>query len=242
MTVTARRVALLSAVLLGGFAAGLGTGSSFFFAADQETSRVVDEAFAERLRSLRIPRFGGQGSADGSGELHAWLLWPLRMLAALFVLAVCAALTYAVVRAAAGLRALRRLRRLRSTACRRGDDYADERSTDDAVTALRRRLRDGIDAGVAQLEGTAPSREVVIACYQELERAAADAGTARAPADTPSELVVRMLAGHHVPAASAETLVALYEQARFSPHPVDDSMRAAARRCLDDVRRALVPS
>lgn len=239
MTPALRRAGLLFTVVVGVVLAGLFSGSSFFFAADRQPYSLTDEEVAERVRRLRLAQLS-RGAGDGSGELHPLLMWPIRILIVAFVLAVVAAVGYGLVQAVRGLRALRRLLALRARADREGEDYVDHaRSDDDAVTALRRRLRQGLDVGVEQLDASAPAREVVIACYQGLQRAAADAGTAPAPADTPTELVLRVLAAHSVPAVSARTLVALYEQARFSPHAVDDTMRADARRCLDDVRSCL---
>jgi hypothetical protein len=244
VTPALRRGALTAGVLVACLVAGAGAGSTFFFAADREVTFKVDEELKRRLRGLADQDTGQSGgAARGSSRLPAPLLWPVRLLALLFALGVLAAVAYALVRFLQGLLKLRRLRQLRHIADVDAEDYADEhRSDDDAATELRRRLRTHLEVGVGELEGQVASREVVIACYQALEQEALRVGAGSTPADTPTELVLRLLATYDVPAPSAEELVELYEQARFSPRPVDDEMREAARRCLGDVRAGLATS
>ena len=72
-----------------------------------------------------------------------------------------------------------------------------------------------------------------------MERAFAQAGSARRPDESPMELLARVLDEQYVPEGDVRRLTALFAEARFSTHPVDDEMRAAARRSLDNVARAL---
>ncbi|MET9020496.1 DUF4129 domain-containing protein [Actinopolymorpha sp. NPDC004070] len=102
------------------------------------------------------------------------------------------------------------------------------------------RLRAAVDAGIEDLDddGTDP-RRAVIACWLRLEAAAAAAGTPRAPADTPGDLVARMLAAHQVSAAVLRGCADLYRKARYAPAEVEESMRTQAREALGRLRAEL---
>lgn len=110
---------------------------------------------------------------------------------------------------------------------------------DAASDELRSRLRGEVVAGLEDLDEAADPRRAVIACWLRLERTVAEAGTPRLAAETPGELVGRVLAEHQVRPGALERLTALYREARYSPHDVDDHVRNAARAALDDVRRDL---
>jgi Domain of unknown function (DUF4129) len=97
-------------------------------------------------------------------------------------------------------------------------------------------LLDEIDAGIEDLETIEDPRAAVIACYRRLQRAASDAGVERRPADTPFELLDRLLQRDSVPSERARRLTVLFEQARFSTGTIDDRMRREALDCLVDIR------
>ncbi|GIH81326.1 DUF4129 domain-containing protein [Planobispora longispora] len=97
------------------------------------------------------------------------------------------------------------------------------------------RVREALRAGLADLDSAGDPRRAVIACWLRLEHAAARAGTPRALADTPADLVARLLAAHRVGEAALERLAAAYRRARYSPHEVDDPLRETARRALAEV-------
>lgn len=119
-------------------------------------------------------------------------------------------------------------------------DYADDdRSDEDVATALRRRVRQELTALAADLDTAPDPREAVIACYVRMEAALAAAGSARRATESPLELVARVLAEQDVPEADVRRLTTLFEEARFSSHPVTDHMRRDARRSLDAVADAL---
>ncbi|WP_073697151.1 DUF4129 domain-containing protein [Mycobacterium sp. ST-F2] len=84
-------------------------------------------------------------------------------------------------------------------------------------------------------------RESIIACYAAMERALADApGAAPQDSDTPSEVLARAVEHHALHAGSASELVALFAEARFSPHVMTERHRedaaAALLRVLDELR------
>lgn len=94
-------------------------------------------------------------------------------------------------------------------------------------------VREAVRAGIDDLDDDAVDpRRAVIACWLRLEHAAAAAGTPRAPGDTPTDLVTRMLAAHRVSARSLNRIAILYRRARYSPDEVGADMRVEARAAL----------
>ncbi|MFF0309776.1 DUF4129 domain-containing protein [Streptosporangium sp. NPDC004379] len=96
-------------------------------------------------------------------------------------------------------------------------------------------IRAALRAGLADLDAGGDPRRAVIACWLRLEHAAAGAGTPRMAADTPAELVARLLAGHRVGGPALDRLAAAYRRARYAPHEVTVSLRAEARAALAEV-------
>jgi hypothetical protein len=129
-----------------------------------------------------------------------------------------------------------RIRHRPRTAARR--PLADDVIVDGNAAAEARILGSALDRARADLDESDP-RRAVIACWLRLERAAATVGAPREVADTPAELVAKVLARHDVPAATLRTLAGLYEDARFSAHPVDEADRDRARDALRQVADAL---
>ncbi len=83
------------------------------------------------------------------------------------------------------------------------------------------------------------ARSAIVACYDAMERALADAGAAPRAADTPSEVLARIAAVNPAAARPAGGLTALFREARYSVHPVDESHREAARAALVELRDLL---
>jgi hypothetical protein len=107
----------------------------------------------------------------------------------------------------------------------------------------RQAVLDAVDAGIAELaRADGDARAAVIACWVRLEEVAAAAGTVRAPGDTSSDLVARMLADHQVSAPVLRSLAELYRTARYSPRTVEASMREQARAALGHLRDELARS
>jgi hypothetical protein len=106
------------------------------------------------------------------------------------------------------------------------------RTADDLVAAL--------DAGLEELSDTdRDPRRAVIACWVRLEDAAAAAGTPRHPGDSPTDYVGRLLAEQRVDAGVLAALLAVYREARYATHTVDDQMRQQARSALERLRADL---
>jgi hypothetical protein len=84
-------------------------------------------------------------------------------------------------------------------------------------------------------------REAIIACYAAMERELTHVpGAAPLDCDTPSEVLARAVNRHALNADSATQLVELFEEARFSPHVMNEGHRDAAvdalRLVLADLR------
>jgi hypothetical protein len=84
-------------------------------------------------------------------------------------------------------------------------------------------------------------REAIIACYAAMERELTRVpGAAPLDCDTPSEVLARAVGRHALNADSATRLVDLFEEARFSPHVMDEGHRDSAvealRLVLEDLR------
>jgi hypothetical protein len=103
------------------------------------------------------------------------------------------------------------------------------------------RIRAAVDVGLADLDvADQDPRRAVIACWARLEAAAAAAGTEREPGDSSSEFVQRLLAEHAVTAPVLAGLAAVYREARFATHAVDETMREQARAALRQLRDEFV--
>ncbi|WP_326551482.1 DUF4129 domain-containing protein [Micromonospora sp. NBC_01813] len=100
-----------------------------------------------------------------------------------------------------------------------------------------------VDAGLVELsDADADPRRAVIACWVRLEQAAAAAGTPRQIGDTSTDLVTRLLAGHAISAEVLSAFAAVYRQARYARHAVDERTRAQAQSALRRLRGELTAS
>lgn len=228
-----RTRALVAASVLGIAAAAATVGNGGYLLADQDVEPFRIDIAVVRARIRRGPQ--GSGLPDGVrtlGSLVSELV--LGLVVALLFFLVATALWQVV----AGLLRLRRVRMVGPPTALPSEHDAGEASDDDLVAALRDRLRGALTLDAGAEEG-AGADDVVIACWLAMLAAAADAGTARAVHETPRETLARVLAAHAVPADALDRLAALYERARFSPHPVDAAMRSQARAALGEVLIAL---
>ncbi len=93
------------------------------------------------------------------------------------------------------------------------------------------KLAEAVDTGLAGIE-SGRATDAVIACWVALEGAAASAGVAREPAETPAEFTVRVLGVGGISEPHLIRLGELYREARFSTHGSSEESRAEARAAL----------
>lgn len=117
--------------------------------------------------------------------------------------------------------------------------------TDSAVDSLTRAAEMGLAAVAAP--GQDP-RTAIIACYVAMERGLSiDRAAAPLASDTPMEVLARAFESGVLHDASARELVALFEEARFSPHSMLEWQRMRAEQLLrivlaDLQRRVVAPA
>jgi hypothetical protein len=90
------------------------------------------------------------------------------------------------------------------------------------------------EVGLAEMAdlGREP-REAIIACYAAMERELANVpGAVPQDFDTPTEVLARAVEHHALHADNAVQLVNLFEEARFSPHVMNEGHREVAVRVL----------
>jgi hypothetical protein len=90
------------------------------------------------------------------------------------------------------------------------------------------------EVGLAEIgDLTREPREAIIACYAAMERELTHVpGAAPLDCDTPAEVLARAVDRHALHAASATQLVELFEEARFSPHVMNEGHRDTAVEAL----------
>jgi hypothetical protein len=103
-------------------------------------------------------------------------------------------------------------------------------------------LRKAVEAGRAALGRLSDARLAIIACYLAMESSLAEAGTARADAETPDELLARASGAGLVHGDAAARLTALFYAARFSSHPVPPQAHAEAQDALEAISAGLPES
>ena len=106
-------------------------------------------------------------------------------------------------------------------------------------------IQHGIAQARAALEADLPPSDAVVEAWLALERAAADSGAARSPAQTPTEFTAVVLRRTPGERTAVEALLKLYLRARFSEHALRERDAQQARAALaaiasawDDARAA----
>ncbi|MEV7601273.1 DUF4129 domain-containing protein [Kitasatospora sp. NPDC089797] len=99
-------------------------------------------------------------------------------------------------------------------------------------------LAEAVASGRRALAGT-DARAAVIACYAAMEGSLADSGLPRHPWESPTDLLSRLLSDERIDAAAARELTALFREARYSTHRMDDGQVRRARTALDAIAARL---
>jgi hypothetical protein len=98
--------------------------------------------------------------------------------------------------------------------------------------ALARRA---VDAALEPLRDPTDPRSAVIAAYVRMQRVLAERELGRRSPEAPREYLARVLGEGGMPEGSLTTLTEMFEEARFSLHPIPDS---APRRALGELETA----
>jgi hypothetical protein len=100
----------------------------------------------------------------------------------------------------------------------------------DASAAATESLARAAELGLAEIgDLSREPREAIIACYAAMERQLTRVpGAAPQEFDTPTEVLARAVDRHALHADSATQLVELFEEARFSPHVMNEGHRDVA--------------
>jgi hypothetical protein len=93
-----------------------------------------------------------------------------------------------------------------------------------------------IGDAIDDLENEPDARRAVIAAYARMENVLARNGLKRSPSETPVEYLRRILLGLTSRGDSVSRLTSLFEQAKFSRHEIDVSMKLDAIGALREIR------
>jgi heme/copper-type cytochrome/quinol oxidase subunit 2 len=99
--------------------------------------------------------------------------------------------------------------------------------------------RVAVDAAIDALDSEADPRRAVIAAYRAMQRALGEHGVARRPTEAPREYLQRVLVASQANEREAKTLTGLFEEARYSTHPIPERFRELALTALQSLRGRL---
>jgi hypothetical protein len=102
-----------------------------------------------------------------------------------------------------------------------------------------RRVQRAVAAGLQELRLHTDPRQAIIACYARLEHLLTDYGVPAHAHLTPQEYMHTALHDLDLPTDAFAGLVALFELARYSLHPLDETARATAMAHLEQVQAHL---
>lgn len=162
--------------------------------------------------------------------MSAWLLWTL---AGIVLTAVVAGALLQVRHRGLWGAGRRRRRKARGTAP--GAIEPSSASEEDDAEVARR----AVDAAVESLRDPADPRGAVIAAYARMEEVLGERDLGRRRPEAPREYLMRVLHEQGMPEPSLTTLTALFEEARFSLHPISQAAPRRALSALENARLAL---
>jgi Domain of unknown function (DUF4129) len=99
--------------------------------------------------------------------------------------------------------------------------------------------RAAVDAAIGALDAEADPRRAVIAAYGAMQRTLGEHGVARSPTEAPREYLQRVLVASQASEREAKTLTGLFEEARYSTHPIPERLREVALAALRSLRGRL---
>ncbi len=96
-----------------------------------------------------------------------------------------------------------------------------------------------VQAAMTALDTIDDPRAAVITAYAAMQDTLAARGVPRSPTEAPREYLRRVLRASDASEAGARTLTGLFEEARFSTHPISERVRQRALSALSAVRTEL---
>jgi uncharacterized protein DUF4129 len=105
--------------------------------------------------------------------------------------------------------------------------------------AVTEALSEVLEETLDDLRAEPDPRRAVIAAYARMERSLAAHGIPRRRFEAPHEYLSRVLAEVSGGRLAATRLTALFERARFSPHEVDENMKASAIEAIESLQADL---
>jgi hypothetical protein len=112
----------------------------------------------------------------------------------------------------------------------------------DQMTISPDEVRAAVERSSVAIDLDGDDRGAVIGSWLALEGAIGAASRERAASETSEDFTVRILTAHDLPVGELTTLHDCYRRARYSHAAVGPGERAAARRAIDAIERALVPA
>jgi Domain of unknown function (DUF4129) len=107
---------------------------------------------------------------------------------------------------------------------------------------VREVLSDVLEETLDDLRAESDPRRAVIAAYARMERSLAAHGIPRSRFEAPHEYLSRVLSEVSGGRLAATRLTSLFERARFSPHEVDENMKASAIEAIESLQADLAAS
>lgn len=96
-----------------------------------------------------------------------------------------------------------------------------------------------VEAAIGALEDSSDPRDAVIRAYAAMQGTLAAHGVVRSPSEAPREYLRRVLVANAGSEREARTLTGLFEEARFSTHPISERVRQIALAALGSLRARL---
>ena len=189
--------------------------------------RPVDPSY-----SLALP------PGAGTPRLHRGHAHPDPFFAALgWVIKVLALVCIMWLLYRGGRKLLERLKERQGRTRAKGPAHVDFDVLDDPDPLIEE-IRQGADDQFEVLLGGHP-RNAIVACWDRFEEQAERIHASRRPWETSSEFTLRLLDAVSADAAAVSRLEALYREARFSAHEIDEGRRQAAVEALRAIHASL---
>jgi hypothetical protein len=176
----------------------------------------------------------GNGAFTDNGYFHGGTLF--RVVGIILEIAFAACVLWLLYRGA--LKLYEQIQYLRRRPKKTKDPGPVDFEVLDDPEPLREALRQGAEEQFELLLGGSP-RNAIVACWDRFEDYAERVGSSRKHWETSSEFTLRLLDSVSADDAAVSRLEALYREARFSAHAIDESRRESAIEALHAIHASL---